>query len=175
MQYRISTPIGPVSITRNEAGALTSLRFVDSAARQLPELPAEDEVRRQLDAYFSGELRTFTLELAPPGTPFQQRVWAALCQIPWGQTWTYGQLAACLDQPSASRAVGGANGRNPIAIIIPCHRVVATNGLGGYTGGLHIKRALLAREGVEVDGALFPDAPAIYSAASAASSPAPAR
>lgn len=105
----------------------------------------EDAVR-QLEAYFAGDLMTFDLPLAPAGSPFQQRVWSAMCEIPHGDTWTYGELASRAD--TAPRAVGGACGANPIPIIIPCHRVVAANGGGGYSGrgGLKTKSALLDLE-----------------------------
>src|SRR5690606_32152543 len=102
---------------------------------------------RQLDAYFRGTLRTFDLPLAPQGTPFQQTVWEALRHIPYGQTVSYGELARRVGRPAAVRAVGLANGSNPIAIVIPCHRVIGANGtLTGYGGGLPTKQALLALE-----------------------------
>jgi methylated-DNA-[protein]-cysteine S-methyltransferase len=101
-------------------------------------------MREQLAAYFSGDLRTFDLPLKPAGTLFQQRVWCELTRIGFGTTITYAQLAARVGQPSASRAVGHANGRNPISIIVPCHRVVGTGGkLTGYAGGLDKKQRLL--------------------------------
>jgi methylated-DNA-[protein]-cysteine S-methyltransferase len=103
--------------------------------------------REQLRAYFEGRLREFDLPLAPAGTPFQHRVWRALLEIPYGRTVTYGALAARLGQPGASRAVGLANGRNPIAVVIPCHRVVGAGGaLTGYGGGIERKRWLLELE-----------------------------
>ena len=102
---------------------------------------------RQLRAYFAGELETFDLPLAPQGTPFQLGVWRRLCEIPYGQTISYGELARRLGNPNASRAVGLANGSNPIPIVIPCHRVIGSNGkLTGYGGGLPIKEKLLALE-----------------------------
>jgi methylated-DNA-[protein]-cysteine S-methyltransferase len=105
------------------------------------------EVTRQLRAYFRGALRQFDLALAPRGTPFQQRVWRELLTIPYGQTVTYGDLAKRLGNPSASRAVGLANGANPISIVIPCHRVIGSNGkLTGYGGGLRNKEWLLGLE-----------------------------
>src|SRR5262249_9056140 len=105
------------------------------------------DVIRQLDAYFRGTLRRFDLPLAPAGTPFQQAVWAALREIPYGQTVSYGELARLVGQPGAGRAVGAANGRNPIPIVIPCHRVIGADGrLTGYGGGLSVKAALLALE-----------------------------
>ena len=105
------------------------------------------EVRRQLNLYFTGKLMHFDLPLAPNGTPFQQRVWEALLTIPYGETTSYGALARKIQQPKASRAVGSANGSNPIPIIIPCHRVIGGDGtLTGFGGGLPTKRYLLALE-----------------------------
>ena len=105
-------------------------------------------VAEQLDAYFAGELRTFDLSLAPRGTEFQRTVWRALLDVPFGATETYGSLATRIGSPKAPRAVGLANGHNPIGIIVPCHRVIGANGsLVGYAGGLDIKRRLLALEG----------------------------
>lgn len=109
----------------------------------------------QFEAYFAGRLQRFTLPLAPRGTAFQQAVWQALCDIPYGETRSYGELATTLGKPSASRAVGAANGRNPLSIIIPCHRVIGQNGsLTGYAGGLEIKKALLQLEGIPCQGSL---------------------
>jgi O-6-methylguanine DNA methyltransferase len=104
-------------------------------------------LRGQLEEYFAGERREFELELAPSGSPFQLSVWRALCAIPYGETASYGEIAAAVGQPGAARAVGGANNRNPIAIVIPCHRVIGANGtLTGYGGGLPRKQRLLALE-----------------------------
>jgi O-6-methylguanine DNA methyltransferase len=103
-----------------------------------------DQTAEQLDAYFSGSSTVFDLDLRAAGTPFQQRVWQALRTIPYGETVTYGELAQLLGQPTASRAVGLANGRNPISIIIPCHRVIGADGsMTGYGGGVTRKRWLL--------------------------------
>jgi len=105
------------------------------------------EVIVQLDAYFSRDLTEFELQLAPSGTPFQQRVWSALQEIPFGATWSYGELAAHIGKPTASRAVGAANGLNPIPVIIPCHRVIGASGkLTGFGGGLPTKEYLLRLE-----------------------------
>ncbi|MDX1983869.1 MAG: methylated-DNA--[protein]-cysteine S-methyltransferase, partial [Bryobacteraceae bacterium] len=105
------------------------------------------EVIRQLDAYFKGALHDFDVPLAPLGTPFQRNVWSALREIPYGRTISYGELARRIGNPSASRAVGLANGSNPIAIIVPCHRVIGANGkLTGFGGGLDVKRKLLDLE-----------------------------
>jgi methylated-DNA-[protein]-cysteine S-methyltransferase len=106
------------------------------------------EAARQLEEYFAGQRRDFELDLAPEGTPFQRRVWQALETIPYGETWSYGELARTIGKPSASRAVGAANGRNPISIFIPCHRVIGADGsLTGYGWGTDIKARLLALEG----------------------------
>jgi methylated-DNA-[protein]-cysteine S-methyltransferase len=112
--------------------------------------PADEpfaDVRRQLSEYFDGERDEFDVPLAMTGTPFQRRVWQALQRIPYGETTTYGELARRLGRPSASRAVGLANGRNPIAVIVPCHRVIGSDGsLTGYGGGVERKRLLLELE-----------------------------
>jgi len=105
------------------------------------------ETFRQLDAYFAGALTRFDLPVRFAGTAFQKRVWAALCDIAFGETLSYGALAARIGRPSASRAVGGANGANPLPIVVPCHRVIGADGsLTGFGGGLEIKRFLLAHE-----------------------------
>ena len=110
------------------------------------ERPLREPIR-QLRAYFAGDLETFDLPLSPQGTPFQQTVWSELLNIPFGETISYGELAKRIGNPNASRAVGLANGSNPIPIVIPCHRVIGSNGkLTGYGGGLHIKEKLLALE-----------------------------
>jgi methylated-DNA-[protein]-cysteine S-methyltransferase len=152
----VDSPVGPITLAASE-GALTGL-YMDvtrhpPAPRQLGE-PADpgteplDEVARQLAAYFAGELTKFELPLSmDDGTEFQQRVWAALQDIPYGETVSYGELADDIGAPGASRAVGLANGRNPIGIIVPCHRVIgADGGLTGYGGGIERKRFLLDLE-----------------------------
>ncbi|HEY1827107.1 MAG TPA: methylated-DNA--[protein]-cysteine S-methyltransferase [Acidimicrobiales bacterium] len=110
--------------------------------------PVLKEATTQLEEYFAGERQTFDLRMELDGTDFQRSVWKELSRIPYGTTISYGELARRVGRPNGPRAVGQANGRNPIAIIVPCHRVVASNGLGGYGGGLPLKRALLAMEGV---------------------------
>tara|TARA_B110000037_G_scaffold194802_1_gene230788 strand:+ start:274 stop:774 length:501 start_codon:yes stop_codon:yes gene_type:complete len=106
-----------------------------------------DEACVQLDAYFAGELKNFDLQLMPKGTAFQELVWQALTEIPYGETWSYGQLAADIEKPGASRAVGAANGVNPIPVIIPCHRVIGASGkLTGFGGGIETKQFLLELE-----------------------------
>ena len=107
------------------------------------------EAKRQLEEYFAGIRAGFSLPLAPEGTAFQKAVWEQLEAIPYGETRTYGQIAAAVGNPNASRAVGGANHNNPIAIVIPCHRVIGANGkLTGYAGGIDLKEALLRIEGI---------------------------
>ena len=144
------SPVGKLTLTSN-GRALTHLEF-ESPRYPAPVHPRGgdkivDKARRELDAYFAGKLRAFTVALAPEGTPFQKRVWEALLTIPYGKTKSYGQQAAAIGAPNASRAVGLANGRNPIAIIIPCHRVIGANGsLTGYGGGMKRKKLLLDLE-----------------------------
>lgn len=148
----MESPLGEILLAGNEQG-LTQAAF---QAGKSPLLPGPDwrwddafwkTAVSQLTAYFAGELQTFDLPLAPKGTPFQQEVWAYLQTIPYGRTTTYGTIALELGNPNASRAVGAANGRNPIAIIIPCHRVIGSDGkLTGYAGGLKVKEALLRLE-----------------------------
>lgn len=105
------------------------------------------EAEMQLEAYFSGKLKSFDLKLASEGTDFQKAVWKALCEIPYGETRTYKDIASCIGKPKACRAVGLANNRNPIAIIVPCHRVIGSNGkLVGYASGLDVKEFLLKLE-----------------------------
>ena len=109
------------------------------------------ELIKQLDAYFAGQLRQFTVPLDLRGTPFQRQVWDILQMIPWGETRSYGQIAAALGRPKAARAVGRAVGTNPVSIMVPCHRIIGSNGmLTGYGGGLDRKAALLKREGAHV-------------------------
>lgn len=154
-RVRISSPVGELMLEAVD-GALTRLApdTADpapdgdpAASRQNEEVL--EEAAAQVRGYFRGTRRTFDLPLRLGGTAFQQRVWAALREIPYGQTISYGELAARIGAPGASRAVGLANGRNPIPIIVPCHRVVAADGtLGGYSGGLERKRRLLDLEQV---------------------------
>lgn len=148
----IASPIGELVAWGHE-GTLAGLGFADSpkSARIDPVWLRDDDafsgLVEQLGAYFAGQRTRFDLELETGGTPFQRRVWDALQSIPYGSTTTYGELAAELGLPRAVRAVGSANGRNPISIVIPCHRVVGADGsLTGYGGGLERKRWLLAHE-----------------------------
>jgi methylated-DNA-[protein]-cysteine S-methyltransferase len=149
---QIESPLGPLLLAADEAG-LREILFVNGRHSAQPEpswkedRAALNETICQLHAYFAGELETFDLPLAPEGTPFQLGVWHRLCDIPYGETISYGELAGRVGNPKASRAVGLANGSNPIPIVIPCHRVIGSNGkLTGYGGGLPIKEKLLALE-----------------------------
>ncbi|MEW2493733.1 methylated-DNA--[protein]-cysteine S-methyltransferase [Streptomyces nodosus] len=145
----IDSPYGPLTLVADD-GALCGLYMVGQRHRPPEETFGEPdetpfgEAIEQLRAYFEGELKDFTLELCLAGTPFQRKVWEQLRLIPYGETRSYGELADTLGNPGASRAVGLANGRNPIGIIVPCHRVVGANGsLTGYGGGLDRKKRLL--------------------------------
>lgn len=143
-----ATPLGNMTLV-SEGESLTRLYLPgDPTPRILSrETPLLCEARRQLLGYLAGELRAFALPLAPAGTPFQQEVWRALEEIPYGETRTYGQIAAAIGRPKAVRAIGQANHRNPIPIFIPCHRVVGADGsLTGYGGGLDLKEKLLTLE-----------------------------
>ena len=141
------SPIGLLRL-ESDGEALCAVQRVP--ARTGPERPCPvlAETARQLEEYFAGQRRAFDLPLRAAGTPFQQRVWAALRAIPYGQTRSYGQIAAAIGRPKACRAVGMANNRNPIMIIVPCDRVIGANGsMVGYAGGVWIKEYLLRLEG----------------------------
>jgi methylated-DNA-[protein]-cysteine S-methyltransferase len=146
----VPSPVGDLVLTA-AGDALDRIGFaartpVDPAWRR--DDPAFAEAARQLAEYFAGDRRAFDLPLAPAGTPFQRQVWAALTTLPYGATTSYAGLAERLGRPGSARAVGAANGANPLAIVVPCHRVVGADGtLTGYAGGLAAKRALLALEG----------------------------
>jgi methylated-DNA-[protein]-cysteine S-methyltransferase len=151
----IDSPIGPLLLT-SDGAALTGLHMSDSSHPprrdadwiESPRHAPFGEARRQLGEYFAGARREFDLPLAAQGTPFQRKVWQALRQIRYGETQSYGEVAARIRNPAASRAVGLANGRNPIAVVVPCHRVIGANGsLTGFGGGLARKRWLLEHEG----------------------------
>ncbi len=159
----VVTPIGRIGLI-GTASALTRVLFPaefaeleEHADLKLPRLLPTDqshpasallaEAAEQFSGYFTGKRREFSLPLAPLGTPWQLQVWQGLRAIPYGQRWSYGQLAAHLGRPKAARAVGSANGRNPLPIVFPCHRVIAASGsLGGFSGGLDIKTWLLDLE-----------------------------
>ncbi len=147
----IDSPIGPLTLA-GHGSVLTNLRMVDQtyepsrAGWSLDQTAFADAVD-QLNAYFAGELIDFDVELDLRGTEFQQRVWKALLTIPYGETRSYGEIAEQIGAPGAARAVGLANGHNPVAIIVPCHRVIGASGhLTGYGGGLDRKQALLELE-----------------------------
>ncbi|MFJ4918769.1 methylated-DNA--[protein]-cysteine S-methyltransferase [Streptomyces sp. NPDC088725] len=149
----IDSPYEPLTLVATD-GVLSGLYMADQRHRPLDTVFGDRDPRpfteavRQLDAYFDGELTEFDLPVRLHGTAFQQSVWAQLRQIPYGETRTYGELAGALGKPGASRAVGLANGKNPISVIVPCHRVIGSAGsLVGYGGGLDRKQRLLVFEG----------------------------
>jgi methylated-DNA-[protein]-cysteine S-methyltransferase len=152
MQSRtVDSPVGLLTLAGRD-GRLSHLRMVDQTYEPSREGWESDDnaftdVVAQLEAYFAGDLIEFDLELDLVGTDFQRRVWAALLTIPYGETRSYGQIAQQIGSPGAPRAVGLANGHNPVGIIVPCHRVIGANGsLTGYGGGLHRKKSLLELE-----------------------------
>ena len=159
-EVRTNSPLGEITVWSTDVG-LCGLAFGEGVDRVEKRLPAEQELGdphkslRALKDYFQGDLGALRrLPVAVPGTPFQQAVWARVRVIPAGQTRTYGDIAQALGNPAASRAVGAANGANPLPLVIPCHRVVGTDGLVGYGPGLDHKRWLLAHEAPQ--GQLFP-------------------
>lgn len=150
----MDSPVGVLLLAADDDG----LRLIEFASPRHPATRGHDwregsndvlaETRAQLGAYFDGSRRAFALPLAPRGTPFQRDVWRALQRIPYGATISYAQLATSIGKPSAMRAVGAANGRNPLPIVVPCHRVIGADGsLTGFGGGLPTKQFLLALEG----------------------------
>jgi methylated-DNA-[protein]-cysteine S-methyltransferase len=147
----VGSPLGRVRVEATQ-DAVTGIRFLDDTAAPTPPdagFAVLHEAALQIRAYFAGTLREFDLPIETSGTPFQREVWEALRDIPYGVVWTYGHLAASIGRPGAGRAVGAANGSNPLPVLIPCHRVVGADGqLTGYGGGLPRKRALLELEGV---------------------------
>jgi O-6-methylguanine DNA methyltransferase len=150
------TPLGPMTATA-DADALRSLWFTPEATPDdvRPCAPLV-QLEAELAAYFLGELTEFATPIDPQGTPFQRSVWDQLMRIPCGETRSYGAIARALGDPKATRAVGTANGANPLAIVVPCHRVVRTGGaLGGYAGGLEVKRWLLDHERLHAGAVLF--------------------
>ncbi|MEU9039954.1 methylated-DNA--[protein]-cysteine S-methyltransferase [Streptomyces sp. NPDC048352] len=152
----VESPYGPLTLVATD-GVLSGLYMTGQRHRPAEEAFGErvadteepfPEVRRQLAAYFAGELTRFTVPVRLAGTAFQRSVWEQLVRIPYGQTWSYGRLAAELGKPNASRAVGLANGKNPVGIIVPCHRVIGASGsMTGYGGGIERKVRLLEFEG----------------------------
>jgi methylated-DNA-[protein]-cysteine S-methyltransferase len=158
----VDSPIGCLLLT-SDGEFLTGLYM--GAPSKSPELGSDwldkpnsgplPKAARQLEEYFAGKRKVFDLPLKMAGTEFQKRVWRQLTTIPFGETWSYGQLAKTLDNPNGSRAVGLANGRNPIAVIVPCHRVIGADGsMTGFGGGIPRKQWLLAHEGMPANGSL---------------------
>jgi len=148
----MKSPVGPLRLFATE-GALTAIYLEKHkgapalTATEREDLPVLLAARRQLEEYFAGERVAFDLPLEPTGTPFQHTVWKALREIPLGVTWSYGDLARHVGRAGAARAVGAANGKNPLSIVVPCHRVVGSDGtLTGYAGGVPIKQWLLEHE-----------------------------
>jgi methylated-DNA-[protein]-cysteine S-methyltransferase len=172
----LDTPIGVLTLAADDSG----LQRIDFPPPRLP--PAGSawregsnavlvETRKQLEEYFAGRRRTFDLPLAPQGTEFQRTVWTRLAEIPFGSTWSYRDLAERIGRPSAMRAVGAANGRNPLPIVLPCHRVIGADGsLTGFGGGLPTKAFLLRLEGAlpAGDDDLFPAAAQVSAVATRA-------
>jgi len=156
MTISLKTPLGICEITGDEAGIS---KIVISGEKSVPseEIPAElNEAVLQLEAYFKGELKDFKLKLNPEGTPFQKKVWEALQEIPYGETCSYSELSKNLGDVKAIRAVAAANGKNPLWIVIPCHRVIGSDGsLTGYAGGLWRKKWLLDFENPPLQLQLF--------------------
>jgi methylated-DNA-[protein]-cysteine S-methyltransferase len=153
MRYTyLPSPLGDLLATRDDDGITglylpTGKNVVTPKDDWTRDDEAFDDLRTQLAQYFAGERREFSLPLNASGTPFQKRVWDALCDIPYGETASYGATAIAIGAPTASRAVGLANGQNPISIVVPCHRVIGAGGaLTGYGGGLEAKQWLLAHE-----------------------------
>lgn len=157
MTYKFKTmpsPVGALTLVASDAGLTAILwendrpgRVKLGAMEEAPEHPVLAEAERQIQEYFAGERTSFSVPLDFRGTDFQKSVWAALLTIPFGETRSYGEIARQIGRPGASRAVGAANGRNPLSIVAPCHRVIGTNGaLTGFAGGLAAKEALLGME-----------------------------
>ncbi len=154
ISWQCNSAFGALEL-QEEDGALCGISFLPAGSvpdleplpRTSKESPLRAQAEQELNEYFAGLRQTFEIPLAPTGTPFQQAVWDALLDIPFGETRSYGQIAAAIGKPNTARAVGGACHNNPIAIIIPCHRVVGANGnLTGYAGGLSLKEYLLQHE-----------------------------
>ncbi|MDT4761542.1 methylated-DNA--[protein]-cysteine S-methyltransferase [Sphaerochaeta sp. PS] len=143
---RYDSPFGPITL-QSDGQALTGLDFGDKLTTRGQTLQLFDKTKLELDEYFAGKRKVFTVPLSTKGSPFQQKVWNALLRIPYGETCSYADIALEIENPKAFRAVGMANNRNKIGIIIPCHRVIGKDGtLVGYAGGLEFKLALLDLE-----------------------------
>jgi methylated-DNA-[protein]-cysteine S-methyltransferase len=157
---RVASPVGTLTLVATDAG-LAAILWENEPPHRVPlNIAAEDarhpvlvEAERQLDEYFAGRRRRFALKLDVSGTAFQRKVWNALLTIPFGETRSYAQIAKQIGHPSAARAVGAANGRNPLSIVAPCHRVIGSTGaLTGFAAGLEVKARLLALEGARSRG-----------------------
>ena len=146
--FSMDTPLGPVHI-RSTSGVIAAIEFRgEHVSRTTPGTALEQQCARELEEYFAGKRNTFTFPIEQPGTEFQKRVWNELMNIPHGRTISYHELAVRLGDPKCIRAAGTANGRNNIAIVVPCHRVIGSDGsLTGYAGGLEKKEWLLRHEG----------------------------
>lgn len=153
---RMESPLGPILLAANDGGGALSGVYLEhqkyfpadwGAWRHAPDQPVLRDAVRQLREYFAGARTRFELALAPTGTPFQRRVWDAISEVPFGETITYAELARRCARPTAARAAGAATGRNPLTIVVPCHRIMGSGGaMTGYAGGLERKRALLDLE-----------------------------
>ena len=152
VQY-LASPMGVLRLWARE-GKLRQIELVPAAEQDFPDAVTE-QAASELQEYFAGKRTEFTVAALPCGSAFQQRVWSALSRVPYGRVVTYGALAAAIGQPSACRAVANAVGKNPLLILVPCHRVVAAAGLGGFSAGLEAKRILLALEGVQIEEKFF--------------------
>lgn len=144
----IDTPVGVLEFKASEKG-VTQIIFCGDQKGVIQPSDITDCCKQQLHEYFDGKRKVFDIPLDPQGTPFQQSVWACLLKIPFGEVATYGDIAKMINKPKGSQAVGGANGRNPITLIVPCHRVIGANGsLTGYAGGIERKLWFLNHEGI---------------------------
>lgn len=156
--HQFDTPLGQLTVQANNDGILgawfeTHTTQPDSLGQASSDHPLLMQAKSQLEEYFQGVRTEFSLPIAAKGTAFQTQVWRALTTIPYGETWSYQQLANAIGNPKAVRAVGFANGKNPVSIIVPCHRVIGKSGrLTGYAGGVERKAALLKLEGIECKG-----------------------
>ncbi|WP_171045565.1 methylated-DNA--[protein]-cysteine S-methyltransferase [Pseudoalteromonas rubra] len=150
IQTHLASPVGEITLQASDKG-LSYIGFAPKVNLSEGTNPHLDKACLQLTEYFDGKRERFEVALDTQGTPFQKAVWRLLCDIPYGETNTYGWMAAALNNPKAVRAVGAANGKNPISIIVPCHRIIGANGkLTGYAGGLDRKSWLLAHEGIKI-------------------------
>lgn len=151
----IKSPVGILKIVVEDA-AIRTIQFVEKPGEEHSSNDVMETAIQQLDAYFDGRRKNFNLPLAPKGTSFQQKVWNELRNVPYGKTISYQEIANRLGDPKVIRAAASANGKNPIAIVIPCHRIIGSDGsLTGYAGGLHRKKWLLEHESPVIQGTLF--------------------